>query len=114
MLHPIRALNQVIEEYRDYLRTEFRAKDPGLRAALEAELDRPGFLAREALYQAHRTIGQDSQSVDGAAYHAGPRLRRDRAIREQLRVGAPPWTVVELRAADLARGADLVREIATC
>jgi len=31
-LHPIKALDHVIDEYADYLRTEFRAKDPKLRA----------------------------------------------------------------------------------
>jgi hypothetical protein len=53
-LHPIKILDQVLEEYRDYLLTEFRAKDPNLRAALERELDAPGFLAQEMFYQAHR------------------------------------------------------------
>lgn len=53
-LHPIKALDHVIDEYADYLRTEFRAKDPTLQAALEAELDAPGFLAQEPFYQAHR------------------------------------------------------------
>mgnify|MGYP001571156482 CR=1 FL=1 len=33
-LHPIRALEHVLDEYRDYLRTEFRAKDPALLALL--------------------------------------------------------------------------------
>ena len=33
-LHPIKALDHVIDEYADYLRTEFRAKDPKLREAL--------------------------------------------------------------------------------
>ncbi len=50
--------------------------------------------------------------VDGAAFHTGARLRRDRFIRNRLREGQPPWTVVELRAADLARGATLVQELA--
>jgi hypothetical protein len=45
MLHPVRALDRVVEEYRDYLLTEFRAKDPALKDALERELDRPSFLA---------------------------------------------------------------------
>ena len=54
MLHPIHALNNVIEEYRDYLLTEFHAKDRSLREALERELDRPGFLAQEPFFQAHR------------------------------------------------------------
>ncbi len=53
-LHPIQALDHVLEEYRDYLLTEFRAKDPALRLALERELDSPGFLAQEPFYQAHR------------------------------------------------------------
>ncbi|MDK9701109.1 MAG: DEAD/DEAH box helicase [bacterium] len=53
-LHPIHALDEVIAEYREYLRTEFRAKDPNLMAALERELDKPLFLAQEAFFQAHR------------------------------------------------------------
>lgn len=53
-LHPIRVLDHVTDEYRDYLLTEFRAKDPVLRAALERELDRSGFLAQEPFFQAHR------------------------------------------------------------
>src|SRR5208337_4570356 len=57
-LHPIKALDHVIAEYRDYLRTEFRAKDLELRAALERELDAPRFLAQEPFYQAHRPFKQ--------------------------------------------------------
>ena len=53
-LNPIVALDLVLDEYRDYLRTEFRAKDPGLREALEEALDRPLFLAQEPFFQAHR------------------------------------------------------------
>lgn len=53
-LHPIRTLDHVIGEYRDFLRSEFRARDPRLMAALGAELDRPLFLAQEPFYQAHR------------------------------------------------------------
>lgn len=53
-LNPIVALDHVIDEYRDYLRSEFRARDLTVRAALEAELDRPLFLAQEPFYQAHR------------------------------------------------------------
>ncbi|MFN8441787.1 MAG: DEAD/DEAH box helicase [Caldilineaceae bacterium] len=53
-LHPILALHQVIDDYRNYIRTEFRAKDAALQAALERELDRPRFLAQEPFYQAHR------------------------------------------------------------
>ena len=53
-LHPIKVLDQVIAEYRDYLLTEFRAKDPQLKAALEKAIDKPLFLAQEPFYQAHR------------------------------------------------------------
>jgi hypothetical protein len=53
-LHPIKALDHVLDEYQDYLRTEFRAKDANLRAALERELEAPGFLAQEPFFQAHR------------------------------------------------------------
>ena len=49
--------------------------------------------------------------IDGAAFHTGQNLRRDRWIRDRLRNGTPPWTVVELRAADLAEGKALVEEI---
>jgi hypothetical protein len=47
--------------------------------------------------------------IDGAAFHRGERLRRDRVIRERLRVGNVGWTIVELRATDLGRGAEIVR-----
>jgi hypothetical protein len=49
--------------------------------------------------------------VDGAAFHIGARLRRDRIIRNRLREGPRRWAIVELRAADLARGAGLVQEL---
>jgi Lhr-like helicase len=53
-LHPIQVLDHVLDEYEDYLRTEFRAKDEQLREALRMEIDRPLFLAQEPFYQAHR------------------------------------------------------------
>jgi hypothetical protein len=62
-LHPILALDQVIEEYRDYLLTEFRAKNPGLRAALERALDQPLFLAQEPFFQAHRPSKHGKRTV---------------------------------------------------
>ena len=46
--------------------------------------------------------------IDGAAFHVGQRLRRDRFIRDRLRKGSPPWRVEELRAADLGHGIGLV------
>ncbi len=49
--------------------------------------------------------------VDGAAFHKGERLRRDRFIRQQLREGDIGWKVVEVRARDLGRGLELISEI---
>ena len=46
--------------------------------------------------------------VDGASIHLGHVARRDRLIRNRLRTAIPPWTVVELRATDLGRVAELV------
>jgi hypothetical protein len=63
-LRPIKILDQVQEEYRDYLTTEFRAKDPALRAALEHELDSPGFLAQVPFYQAHRPFMNGKKRSD--------------------------------------------------
>ncbi|MBX3436016.1 MAG: DEAD/DEAH box helicase, partial [Planctomycetaceae bacterium] len=54
VFNPIAVLDQVTEEYRDYIQTEFRAKDPALRLRLEEALDRRHFLAREPFFQAHR------------------------------------------------------------
>ncbi|MBI3846560.1 MAG: DEAD/DEAH box helicase [Planctomycetes bacterium] len=53
-MNPIAVVDQVLEEYRSYLATEFRASDEGLRQALENALDEPGFLAQEPFFQAHR------------------------------------------------------------
>ena len=49
--------------------------------------------------------------IDGAAFHVGQRLRRDRFIRDRLRNGNPPWRVEELRAVDLGRGAAIVQRL---
>ena len=49
--------------------------------------------------------------VDGAAFHTGSNLRRDRYIRIKLREAEPPWRVEELRAKDLAKGKALVERI---
>lgn len=51
--------------------------------------------------------------VDGAAFHCGAVLRRDRYIRERLRDGDPPWRVEELRAQDLADASGLVERLRT-
>jgi hypothetical protein len=54
LIQPIAVVDQVIDEYRRYLLTEFRARDPKLRDALTRALDEPRFLAQEPFYQAHR------------------------------------------------------------
>jgi hypothetical protein len=79
-LNPIIALNHVIEEYRDHLQSEFRARDRGLRRALETELDRPLFLAQEPFYQAHRPFraGQPWNQLP-----IGPALARAMAARSR-------------------------------
>lgn len=53
-LNPITVVEQVLGEYRSYLSTEFQARDPQLREALEAALTEAGFLAQEPFFQAHR------------------------------------------------------------
>lgn len=63
-LNPIKVLDDAINEYRDHLTTEFRAKDEGLRKALEAELDRPGFLAGDIFFQAHRPFKAGDRWTD--------------------------------------------------
>ena len=49
--------------------------------------------------------------VDGAAFHRGDRLRRDRVIRQRLQEGEEGWRVVEVRAKDLGRGGEVVDQI---
>jgi hypothetical protein len=63
-LHPIKALNQVIDEYKDFLLTEFRAKDPKLKESLEREIEKPGFLAQEPFFQAHRPFKEGKKWQD--------------------------------------------------
>jgi hypothetical protein len=49
--------------------------------------------------------------VDGAAFHRGAALRRDRYIWQRLVAGNPPWKVVELRAEHLKLGEGLLQMI---
>ena len=42
--------------------------------------------------------------VDGAAFHKGENLRRDRYIRERLSTADPPWRVIEIGARDIEEG----------
>ena len=52
-IHPVALVEQAIEEYRQHLLTEFRARDEQLRGALLEALGRPLFLAQEPFFQAH-------------------------------------------------------------
>jgi hypothetical protein len=104
-LHPILALNHVIDEYRDYLRTEFRAKDPGLRQALEQALDEPLFLAQEPFFQAHRPFQSGkrwqelpidpklAQVMQARSQHERAYLHQSEAIDELLAPNARPVVV---------------------
>lgn len=53
-IHPLAVVDRVIDEYKGYLLTEFRARDDGLRAALMRALAVQGFLAQEPFFQAYR------------------------------------------------------------
>jgi hypothetical protein len=39
--------------------------------------------------------------IDGATFHMGANLKRDKYLRDKLRNENQPWTVVELRVRDL-------------
>jgi replicative superfamily II helicase len=104
-LHPIKALDAVVEEYRDYLLTEFRAKDPNLRDALEREMDRPLFLSQEAFFQAHRPFKPGTRWVDlpidnrlagvmvNRAHNENAFLHQSRSISHLLGPDASPLVV---------------------
>lgn len=49
--------------------------------------------------------------IDGAAFHTGSRLRRDRAIRQALSLGKHQWNVIELSAKALAGEADVIKMV---
>jgi hypothetical protein len=49
--------------------------------------------------------------VDGAVFHRGERLRRDRLIRQQLQGSDSPWTIVTLTARDLNGHSDALASV---
>jgi hypothetical protein len=49
--------------------------------------------------------------IDGAAFHVGQRLRRDRTIRQSLSNGSAAWLVIEARAKDLRSPADFLKRV---
>lgn len=94
-LHPISVVDHVLEECRSYLRTEFRARDPKLRAALEAAINTPLLLARELFFQAHRAF---------AASKAWSELGLDPQLARATEEGTMGWTEIEVGSADLRDG----------
>lgn len=110
-LHPILAIDRVVLEYREYMRMEFRAKDPALRASLEDALDRPLFLVQEPYYQSHRPFRNGKKwrelpldpklarvMEDRTGKHGSPNqeyafLHQSEAIEELLSPGARPVVV---------------------
>ncbi|MFY0576328.1 DEAD/DEAH box helicase [Cystobacter fuscus] len=104
-LHPIAVVDQVLEEYRSYLLTEFRARDPKLRRDLEEALERPLFLAQEAFFQAHRPfkngapwreLGLDARLasfMEQRSRSKRARLHQSESIRHLLSPAASPLVV---------------------
>jgi hypothetical protein len=84
-LHPIAIVDQVLEEYRSYLLTEFRARDSKLRQDLQDALERPLFLAQEAFFQAHRPF------KDGAPWNSLGLDARLAAVMEQRSRSKRAW-----------------------
>jgi ATP-dependent helicase YprA (DUF1998 family) len=104
-LNPITIVEQVLGEYRSYLSTEFQARDPQLRQALEAALDEAGFLAQEPFFQAHRPfksglpwreLGLDARLAQVMEKRSGSTtayLHQSEAIRHLLGSEAGPLAV---------------------
>jgi hypothetical protein len=61
-LHPTAVVRHVMDEYRSYLLTAFRARDPKLRAALEEALDQPLFLPRRRTTRLIGLIGRSGRA----------------------------------------------------
>ena len=105
ILHPIEALDQVIAGYESYLRTEFRARDPELRRALEEALARSAFLAQEPYFSAHRPfltgkawndLPLDARLAQALAARAGGELsfqHQEEAIEHLLGSASSPLVV---------------------
>lgn len=104
-LQPIPIVDQVIEEYRSYLLTEFRARDQNLRDALREALDRPQFLAQESFFQAHRpfksggawkSLGLDAklaEQMEARSRSKDAFLHQDASVRHLLSPDATPLVV---------------------
>ncbi len=98
-LHPITVVDRVIDEYRNYLLTEFRARDERLRAALVDALDRQGFLAQEPFFQAHRPFKEGARWGDLG-------LDARLAAVMEVRSGSPHAYLHQSEAIETLLGAD--------
>jgi hypothetical protein len=94
-LHPSTALDHIIEEHKDHLLSEFRAKDPRLLEALEREVSRDLFLAQEPFYQAHRPFRPGSKWAGLPIDSKLAAVMEDRARKHGDR-GAVVWRKGEL------------------
>jgi hypothetical protein len=108
-LHPSTALDHIIEEHKDHLLSEFRAKDPRLLEALEREVSRDLFLAQEPFYQAHRPFRPGSKwaglPIDSKlAAVMEERRSRGRCLAER---GVEPRMTRMTRMARMGRGANV-------
>ncbi|HMP75061.1 MAG TPA: DEAD/DEAH box helicase [Kiritimatiellia bacterium] len=104
-LQPIPIVDRVIEEYRSYLLTEFRARDEKLREALREAVERPQFLAQESFFQAHRpfkpggpwkSLGLDAklaEQMEARSQSKTAFLHQDVSIRHLLAREATPLVV---------------------
>jgi len=65
LLHPIAVVDQVIEEYRSYLRTEFRAHGPGSLVEPSANIN--DLAAHDVLRRDNSSEGPERNGIDRAA-----------------------------------------------
>lgn len=79
--NPLAVLDEVTQEYRDYIQTEFRAKDLALRERLAAALERENFLCREPFFQAHRPFRAGKKWRDLPLDEKLARVMEERATR---------------------------------
>jgi ATP-dependent helicase YprA (DUF1998 family) len=105
VLNPITVLDETIKSYRDYLLTEFRARDPGLRRKLAERLNDPGFLAQEPHFSTHipfrsgkpwRDLPLDGKLAAALAKRSKGRptyLHQQQAVEHLLGPGCSPLVV---------------------
>ncbi len=73
-LHHINVVDEVLDEYRSYVLAEFRARDEGLRLALDTALEERGFLAQEPFFHRSRPRRRRAGGRDSAGLGSGGEL----------------------------------------